>query len=554
MGVPKSCVIAAEHYRRAARAVATDSRNWPSALNFLEGKPPLPSDLMESPPNRLDERILDGKPIHGDATDADVIHYYRHLAGQNDAPSRTTLGALYYFGGHGIELDEHVARGHLEAAANLQHGQTDTILGHLDMRARSNESAMLHFMKGAANSDYLAHYALGMIYLHGLLGKEVDYSRAKMHFELTMDLAKTHDRAFFQLGMLYWYGRGVPRNSTLAFDFFRKAASAGNIQSKLNVGTLYVNNAAKKTSAHGQEEFCQKGVQYLKEVAEDGEWKSVLEMAMEKIDAKDWFGALHRYLQAAQVGIELAQYNAALLLERLSKNDLPEVRHCSRRRMLAESHELYELSALQGHTDSLVCVAKVVYVERKDYVHAADIFRQAADLGSAEGMVSLALMYAQGLGVQQNRFNAVRYRHGASMHGPDAFAPATLGLLAVRVYWLMEDIWRKIIVPLDLGSILQPIDEDVYVSDNITASVGNAYQWLSGAPALAVTGDVAIVGALLNGFLAVLIVRSKRLATIRRTEHSTTTSIKRKYSFYPFQAVHLNDMSLTICPLSHFLT
>lgn len=501
--VKKSCHLAAHYYRRAARSIATDSRKWPSAANFVNSKPPLPSGLVETPPTRLNENTLAGEST--DAADQDVIHYYRHSADRGNAMDRTTLGALYYFGGHGIEPNYEEAYQHLQMAANANNGQAHTMLGHIDMRSGRNDSAYMHFMHGVALNDHLSHYALGMIFYHGLLGKEVNYPKAKMHFELTLDAERKHAGAFFQLGMLYWYGKGIEADKAEAFKFFRKAAHEGHIQSKWNVGAM-LTDQEKNEFQQDSDKDCQTGVQLLKEVAEDGEWRTVLEMAMDHVDSGDWYGALHRYLEAAHAGIELAQYNAGFLLEHLKISDFSnELEHWGRNRMLDEAYELYEYSALQGHTDSLIRSANVIYLEMKDYSRAATIFAKAADLHNAEGMVSLALMYAQGLGVPQSRMSAVNYLMKASDADSDAVAPAKVALLGLHLYWILEDMWNKF---SGRRSNLLHSEENKPKQSTREVLVEHAFPNVS--------GDVAVVGVLLVALVAVLIVRTKRLA--RQTE------------------------------------
>lgn len=510
IGVQRSCQISAHHYRHAARAIATHARYWPSPTNFVQGKPPLPSGLVETPPTRLDDTYIKGN--NADATDQEVVHFYRHSADRGNAADRTTLGALHFFGGHGINPDEIEARRHLDIAAGLNNGQAHTMLGHLEMRAHRNESAFQHFMHGAALHDHLSHYALGMIHCYGLIGHEINYSKAKMHFELVIDGKGNHSGALFQLGMLYWNGKGVERDSGRAFELFKESAKGGNLQSKWNVGAMLTNDAEQSSKSEKEKENeCMEGVELLKEVAEDGEWKTVLEMAMEKVEEKDWFGALHRYLEAGHAGIELGQYNAAFLLERLSSDDIKELQHWNRRRMLTEASELYEYSALQGHTNSLIRSAKVFYVEMKDYSYAASIFEKAANLGNAEGMVSLALMYAKGLGVPQSRLEATRHFETASKVDDDAIAPSTVGLFLVQVYWLLEDLENDVlnaVSSLKLWFSANGQSENIKESKSDVDDNDEIVEVLK----LKLMGDVVVVGALLAALVAVLIVRTKRMA------------------------------------------
>lgn len=508
IGAKQSCRVAARYYRRAAHSIATDPRYWPSAANFVQGKPPLPTGLIGTPPVRLNDTTFAGKkPAE---SDQDIVQFYRHSAEHGVATSRTILGALYYFGGHGIEPDENEARTHLEIAADANQGEAHAILGHLDMRDHKNESALKHFIYSAGHQERLGHYALGMVHLHGLLGMERDYAKARMHFEIAHE-KKQHSGACFQLGLLYWNGKGGPQNVSEAYKLFEIGAKLGNIQSKLNVGTILVDGSAPVGKSK-----CKEGVRLLKEVAEEGEWRTHFELAMERVVDGDWYGALHRYLEAAYAGIELGQHNAAFLLESKSLADFPELEHWDRKRMLDEAHQLYEYSSFQGHTDSLIRSANVMYSELKDYEQAARTFQKAAKLKNAEGMVSLGLMHAQGLGVEQNRARAIDYLNTASVSNEEAFAPAKVALLGLYIYWTFEDIWSNICrIGEWAGSVRMEDEEPSSIGEEERAAQQqqqSALHMQQNSTIFNYSGDVAVVGTLLLALLTVLIVRTKRLA------------------------------------------
>lgn len=523
IGMEKSCILAARHYRRAARAIATDPRFWPSGSNFVEGKPPLPSDLVGTPVVRLNDTTINGE--NHIESDQDIVQFYRHSAERRDHNSRTILGALYYFGGHGIEPDAREARVHLDIAADAGNGEAHAILGHMDMRNHNNESAYKHFMYSASHQTDLGHYALGMIHRHGLLGFKEDLSKAAMHFQLAIEKEK-HGGAYFELGLLYWTGNGVARNIDEAYKCFQVGAKLGNLQSKLNLGTILVDGTAPVGEVH-----CKRGVTLLKEVAEEGEWRTLFDLAMERVHDGDWYGALHRFLEAGHAGIELGQHNAAFLLESKTLADFPELQHWDRKRMLKEAHELYELSSLQGHTDSLIRSANVMYSELKDYAQAARTFKKAARLENGEGMVSLGLMHAQGLGVEQNRKRAIAYLQLASTSSKnEAFAPAKVAILGLHIYWALEDLYMSanritIWMPLVLANNEAVNTEnigDVYQEQQQHQKQRNARQG-----SLLVqnrrflynySGDVAVVGFLVVALLMVLILRTKRLAVRARRE------------------------------------
>lgn len=540
IGFPKSCETAASLYRKVATAVATDPRYWPTPHNFVYGRAPLPSGLFETGYERLDEhRLAQGAGRRHDPDMEDRVQMHRHQAQNGDMDSRTTIGALYYFGGDGIAVNERVAREHLNIAANNEHGEAHALLGYMDMRQHKNESALLHFRYSTGYQSDMGHYAMGMIHRHGLLGMEQSPSQAKMHFELALE-HKSHVGALFELGLIHWHGFGVTPNMTKGFQYFEEAAKLGHLQSKLYVGTILVDGSAPVGTRD-----CERGVQLLKSVAEDGEWRTLLDLAMTKIDEGDWYGALHRFVQSAHVGIELAQYNAAIILEKRALSDFPELEHWDRSRMLNEAYELYEFSAMQGHTDGLIRFANAVYSENDDLERAAEVFDKAARMENAEGMVSLALMCAQGKGVPRNRRRAEELLRAAKTDA-QSYLPAALALAGMRAMWRVEDVWasvsRGVIVPAArIWEWLLPHTRggDGQADGNDGSAGASRGEEADGGRVkrsggkhvkvrlVKIAEDVALLGALLVALVAVVVVRSKRLARQGSTHSGRENDVDR---------------------------
>lgn len=456
LGVQRSCRAAAAYYKRAAFSIATDPRHWPTVEKFLNGRPPLPRKLKEAERGRFDEdSLLSSKEVSSD--DFDVVQFHIHSAEHGDSIAMTTLGGLQLYGGYGLDANEAQARVTLRRAADAGNAEAHGMLGHLAMNDRQNETAILHFRHSAATNDRIGHYALGMIFLHGLLNMEVSYVKAAMHFRLAAE--ENHADACFQLGLLYWKGKGVVMSHETAFNHFQRGAQLGSIQAKLNVGLIMLEGLAPLKSAD-----CELAVKHLKPVAEQGEWRMVFQLVSQALNKEDYYGTLYRLVQAAHAGIEIAQFNAALLYETVDSILFPELEHWDRERVLSEAHELYELSGMQGYTDSLIRSGNVLYTESKDYEQAVRVFVKAAELKNAEGMVSLGLMYAQGLGVKEDRHLSLQYLVSASHTDPEAIIPATIALFGLRVYWFIRDFWKKVEELSDFGSSTGPGAQPEHVS------------------------------------------------------------------------------------------
>lgn len=511
--IPKSCHDAAIYYKRAATAIATDSRHWPTPNNFMFGKLPLPSGLIDIGRVRLTEDALRGVPPQLSDSNNDLIQFYRHSAERGDANALAILGALALFGGHGIEPNEQNARQDLMRAAELNHGEAHGILAHLAMRNHNNETALDHFRRSAAAENPIGHYGLGMIFMHGLLGMGKDYSKARMHFELAAE--RKHADASFQLGMMSLLGKSVPKNPEDAYKHFQDAARLGNLQSKLQLGILNLGGTRPLSEAN-----CTLGVEYLKHVAEQGEWKTVFDLASNSLETGDRFGALYRNLQAAHAGIELAQYNVGLLLEKTSVGDIPELVHWDRQRLIAEAHEMYHFSGIQGHSESLIRSGHMAYLESEDFGLAARTYRFGAEKNNAEAMFSLGMMFVEGKGVEQNRSKAIQLFQACADVDKESAIAARLAIIGVGIYWRLTDGWQWIQkhLPLSLQSTLSsfhdlPAQSNERIVTGTVSTNGSDKQSIPFTIQIRsrLSNDIVIMGILLVFLIVVLLVRRKRL-------------------------------------------
>eukprot|EP00177_Eucheuma_denticulatum_P006467 GFKZ01011779.1.p1 GENE.GFKZ01011779.1~~GFKZ01011779.1.p1 ORF type:complete len:705 (-),score=100.24 GFKZ01011779.1:331-2445(-) len=520
LGVAQDCRRAAAFYERAAHGIATDPRFWPTAHNFEYGDPPLASSLTTVGRTRLDEGMFAPGNVGAGAPNADgneeeLFYYYQHLADGGDVDSNTMLGSLLLTGGLGVDADHARAREYLHRGVELGGGEAHGILGHLELKRGNWTGAMYHFRYSAAKMEKIGHYALGMVNLHGLAGIERNLNKAAMHFQLAAE--DGHAEASFQLGMMNWKGEGVPEgNLEKAIKHFEDSAKRGNIQSKYNLGAILM-----RRNAPVFERDCDKAVGLFKEVAEGGEWNTLFDLASGMFSNNDWFGALYRHLQAAHAGIEVGQHNAAMMLEMLREGDIPELAHWSRERMIAEMHELYAMSGRQNRPESFIRSADVAFVERADYVTAMRAYSASADLDDPEGLFAVGLMYAHGQGVKVDRNRALDLLEIVGTKGEAQSIAAGLATLGLKVYWWARDMrewWSSVdestprnAAREEKAHVVGTLDDEESNSDKArleSASASTVRRRSS------LGDDIALVGGLLVILLAVLFVRSKRIARL----------------------------------------
>jgi TPR repeat protein len=102
----------------------------------------------------------------------------------------------------------------------------------------SNAANLEQTTKLAGQGDASAQYDLGSIYY---FGKGVPRD-AKVAIEwFSKAAAQGHAGAQFYLGAITYNGQYVPRDYEKAFDFFSMAAAQGNRNAKTNLGVMYKN-------------------------------------------------------------------------------------------------------------------------------------------------------------------------------------------------------------------------------------------------------------------------------------------------------------------------
>lgn len=444
--VTPDCNTAARYYFIAAKEVARDPNTWPSWRNFMYGLPPLPSKLKK--PDR--ERISDDAAAKIDSRESasrsrssrsrnrarsgeeDVLHYYRHSAARGNVDAQTTIGALQYFGGRGVPRDEAMAEVTLRRAAMAGSGDANAMLAHIHMRRDDPPETILTLFERAANlGNKHGHYGLGMIYLYGLLGKSKDYALAIQHFQRAMDLR--HAEAAFHLGRMHSKALGVIKSRKEAFRHFQHGARLGNIQCEYALGVYFMDGLGPVRHPD-----CGSAVPLFKRVAEKGNWRGVFDSGMSAFSSGDTFGGLWRFEQAAQAGIELGQYNAAILLENARQGNITEIEHWDRARLIDEARALYHMSA-EEFPPAWVRSGNMAFLEKRDYKGAAWSYEMGYRLKNAEATFCLGWMYVRGLGVPRDRHLALRYMDFAKESSSEAVVPVYVAIAILKAWWSLRD-------------------------------------------------------------------------------------------------------------------
>jgi hypothetical protein len=175
---------------------------------------------------------------------------------------------------------------------------------------------------------------------------------------------------------------------------------------------------------------------YLKNVVERGSWISVLQNASKAFDDEQYEEAFRLYTHAAEQGVEMAQSNAAWILDRGLGVGEKLVPNDAERYRLALHY--YTLSAQQNNAGSLLKVADYSYYglgTEVDYEEAAAYYMQASEMRNPQAYFNLGYMHQFGHGLPQDFHLAKRF-YDMTMQvsdTPEQQAPVVLALYGLRI-------------------------------------------------------------------------------------------------------------------------
>lgn len=377
ISIPVSCEKALDFYRQVATKVA-------SKITFSGGAAVHRVRLVdEAESSGLSSAIFDN----------DLLEYYQLLAGKGDVQAQVGLGQLHYQGGRGMSLDHQKALQYFTQAANAGNAVAMAFLGKIYLEGSENikadnETALKYFKKAAELGNPVGQSGLGIMYLQGK-GVPKDTAKALNYFTQAADQGWVDGQ--LQLGNMYFSGIGVKRDFMLANKYFSLASQSGHVLAFYNLGQMHAVGLGMMRSCptavevrinivwtheHALKAYllyyfdC---LQLFKSVAERGKWSERLMLA--HIDYKNYKfnNAFMQYALAGELGYEVAQSNAAFLLDR-EEPTLFESRHES----LVRALQYWGRSAAQGYSTAQVKLGDYHYYglgTQIDYDAAASHYR-----------------------------------------------------------------------------------------------------------------------------------------------------------------------------------
>eukprot|EP00850_Spirogloea_muscicola_P020823 SM000228S07363 [mRNA] locus=s228:62161:65847:+ [translate_table: standard] len=365
----------------------------------------------------------------------DAIQFLEYNAAAGSADSLRALGQLYYWGARGLRRDLARAARLLGRAAEL--GSADAMLSLGEMHARGvgvprDDAAAARWFRAAADKGHAsAHNGLGWLHARG---QGVDHNFTKAMEEFMLAASSDDADAQYNIGVMHKNGLGVPRSAEAAFAWFSQAAARAHLAALYQLARMHA-------KGFGTRPNLVTAAALFKVVAERGPWGHLLRWAHSAFLDGDLPTAVLLYSRAAEMGYEVAQSNAAWLLEKKHQGEVACVGsagggRCSAEERQRKAHRLWRLSSEQGNVQAALLIGDAYYFgkgARKDLERAAEAYRRAANQKSAQAMFNLGYMHEHGQGLPTDYFLAKRYYDLALTTDPTAALPVKIALFLLRL-------------------------------------------------------------------------------------------------------------------------
>ncbi|XP_067453772.1 protein sel-1 homolog 3 [Thunnus thynnus] len=373
---------------------------------------------------------------------SDVFQYMKLKAMEGDIESQRCLGAMLYWGQHGVSKDTASAVKWFERSAMQMKDPSAmydySILLMKGQGVKRNYTRGFQLLeKAAAMGSINALNGLG--WYHGIILN--DHKTAVKYFEQAA--LNGSDDGMFNLGIYHLNGKNPDspwRNETAAFQQFLNASQLGHVAAAVEAA-WYLSTG----SLEGVSQDAERAVIMLKKVCEqNGHLGFMIREALQAYLRGSWQEAFVKYVLAAETGLGLAQSNVAHLCEELNLSH-----DCQRR------YHNYSILNYSPHPSALLKMGDYYYysssTQKEDSLslvgRAISMYSRAALAGSPQGMYNLVILAQQGHVlplIVHGLFNVAHHdeqeivvekilERCVNIEGEDAVTPCSLALLRVQM-------------------------------------------------------------------------------------------------------------------------
>ncbi|PKA64873.1 F-box protein [Apostasia shenzhenica] len=395
--------------------------------------------ISKEPPVIEPVRIHSGTEENKDALrksrgeDDEDFQITEYQAQKGNAAAMYRIGVFYYYGLRGVRRDHNKALYWFSKAVEKGEPRAMELLGEIYARGAGverNYSKALEWLTLASKQQhYSAYNGLGYLYVKGYGVDKKNLTKAREYFEKAAE-NKEHG-GHYNLGVLYLKGIGVKKDITTACKYFLTAANAGQPKALYQVAKLFQKGIGLKKNLP-------LATYLYKIVAERGPWSSLSRWALESYLKGDVGKALLLYSRMAELGYEVAQSNAAWILDKYGEHSMcmGESGFCTDTERHLRAHSLWWQASEQGNEHAALLIGDAYYYGRgteKDFERAAEAYAHAQSQSNAQAMFNLGYMHEHGLGRPLDLHLAKRHYDQALENDPAAKLPVTLALASLWV-------------------------------------------------------------------------------------------------------------------------
>ncbi|CAL9054756.1 unnamed protein product [Musa banksii] len=367
----------------------------------------------------------------GEADEDFQINEYQALKGNSAAMYR--IGLLYYYGLRGVRRDHAKALHWFSKAVEKGDPRAMELLGEMYARGagveRNYTKAFEWLTLASKHKYYSAYNGLGYLYVKGYGVEKKNYTKAREYFEKAAE--NKEPGGHYNLGVLYLKGIGVKRDVAAACKLFLTAANAGQPKALYQVARLFQKGIGLKKNL-------QMATYLYKTVAERGPWSCLSRWALESYLKGDVGKSLLLYSRMAELGYEVAQSNAAWILDKYGEQSIciGESGFCTDTERHLRAHTLWWQASEQGNEHAALLIGDAYYYGRgtdRDYERAAEAYMHAHSQANAQAMFNLGYMHEHGQGLPLDLHLAKRYYDQALETDPAAKLPVKLALTSLWI-------------------------------------------------------------------------------------------------------------------------
>ena len=302
-------------------------------------------------------------------------------------------------------------------------------------------------------------------YLHGL-GRKVEREQAMKYFKKAAQSGNSN--AMYNLGVIYMGGGGEEDEEDDEVDYsaaaenFQKAAQNGHTKSVHKLGLMHMHGM-------GRDRSCETATELMKNVAARGPWNVALDEAYLHFQNQEYHVALVTYLMMAEQGYEVAQHNAAYMIENEYGNE-------AKTKTLSGSTAvmLYRNAAHQGNVEANLKIGDFYYYGKGgvpiSLKLAAEHYRLAGQRQNAQAMFNLGIMHEHGLGLPQDFHLAKRWYDLSGKASSDSYVPVLLALWGLNVHMKVVDWYTTPWFTVEDSTVKEPLElKHVHDENTITS-------------------------------------------------------------------------------------